>query len=180
MLVPGSLLVLPANFVHVQQEFIGGFKVPADEGDPIIKDTRFRIDLVVKNLEFPTTFTFVSLDDILVLEKEKGTMKRIVGRETLEEPLINLNVASLNESPQLTWDYPVTPTGIKFLNSDRLGRQYTNDTFVGGSYSGKVYHFELNHQGNELSLNVVLQDHVAGSKDELDHSICRPSTILSK
>jgi aldose sugar dehydrogenase len=385
--VAGSLLVLLANFVHAQQELVGGFKVPVDEGDPVIKDTKFEVDLIAKDLEFPTAFAFVGLDDILVLEKEKGSVKRIVDGETLPEPLINVNVASLNErgllgiavsqnasadrtyvflyyteaedeqaddnddeaaneektplgnrlyryelvdnklinpkllldlpatpgpshnggavtigpdghvylvigdvrgskslmqnfqggaepdgrggilrvtqdgelvngkgilgdghpldsyyaygirnsfgidfdpvtnmlwdtevgnkegdeinlvkpgfnsgyskvqglasqvkefnttdlvdfnrngiysDPQLTWNYPVTPTGIKFLNSDRLGKQYTNDIFVGGFNNGKVYHFDLNDQRNELSLNAVLQDHVAGSEDELDHSI---------
>ena len=37
---------------------------------------------------------FVGKDDILVLEKNNGTIKRIVNGNLLEEPVLDLNVAN--------------------------------------------------------------------------------------
>ena len=39
---------------------------------------------------------------------------------------------------------PVAPTAIKFLSSDKLGKQYKNDLFVAGANNGHIYHFDLN------------------------------------
>src|SRR5919198_5474574 len=36
------------------------------------------------------------------------------------------------------------PTAIKFLNSDKLGKQYQNDMFVADYHGGNIYHFKLN------------------------------------
>ena len=50
--------------------------------------------MVAKGLEFPTTMAFIAYDDFLILEKEKGTVRRVVNGTLLEEPLLNLNVST--------------------------------------------------------------------------------------
>ncbi|MGI0002221.1 MAG: PQQ-dependent sugar dehydrogenase, partial [Nitrososphaeraceae archaeon] len=49
---------------------------------------------VAGGLENPTTFAFIGADDILVLEKNKGTVLRILNGEVLPEPLLDVNVAN--------------------------------------------------------------------------------------
>jgi aldose sugar dehydrogenase len=71
-------------------------------------------------------------------------------------------------SPEFTWD--VAPTALKFLNSDKLGKQYENDMFVGDIKNGNLYHFDLNQQRTGLLLDGPLADKVA-SKDEINQAI---------
>jgi aldose sugar dehydrogenase len=40
-------------------------------------------------------------------------------------------------SPEFTWRESLGPSAIKFLNSDRLGKQYENDIFVGDIDNGR-------------------------------------------
>jgi glucose/arabinose dehydrogenase len=69
--------------------------------------------------------------------------------------------------PEFTWFDDVGPTAIKFLSSDKLGKQYENDMFVGDIINGNLYHFELNEQRTELlfSPNSPLADKVVSSYD---------------
>src|SRR5919107_1475297 len=69
--------------------------------------------------------------------------------------------------PEFTWFVDVGPTAIKFLSSDKLGKQYENDMFVGDIINGNLYHFELNKQRTELLLssNGPLADKVVSSYD---------------
>jgi aldose sugar dehydrogenase len=70
--------------------------------------------------------------------------------------------------PEFTWNDVVGPTAIKFLNSDKLGKQYENDMFVGNIIWGNIYHFELNDNRDALALNGSLSDKVANNYEELD------------
>jgi glucose/arabinose dehydrogenase len=67
--------------------------------------------------------------------------------------------------PEFTWYHPVGPTALKFLNSDKLGKQYENDQFVGDT-RGNIYHFQLNPNRTALSLNGSLADKVAYTNTE--------------
>src|SRR5215207_2785211 len=69
--------------------------------------------------------------------------------------------------PEFTWFDDVGPTAIKFLSSDKLGKQYENDMFVGDIINGNLYHFKLNKQRTELLLspNGPLADKVVSSYD---------------
>src|SRR5215217_8039744 len=64
---------------------------------PIVRDTNLRIEVVAEGLEFPTTMAFLGPNDILILEKEKGTVQRIVNGKMLPEPLLDVNVATSQE-----------------------------------------------------------------------------------
>jgi glucose/arabinose dehydrogenase len=56
-----------------------------------------KVETVSEGFEFPTTMAFVGPNDILVLEKEKGTVQRIVNGKMLPEPLLDVNVATSQE-----------------------------------------------------------------------------------
>ena len=73
--------------------------------------------------------------------------------------------------PEFTWINVVGPTAIKFFDSDKLGKQYENDIFVGDIILGNLYHFELNERRDALALNGSLSDKVANSYEELNSVI---------
>jgi glucose/arabinose dehydrogenase/predicted MPP superfamily phosphohydrolase len=61
---------------------------------------KFEIETVVKGLRSPTDMAFPDSNDpndMIVLEKNKGTVQRIVNGELQDRPLIDVNVSSKNE-----------------------------------------------------------------------------------
>jgi aldose sugar dehydrogenase len=54
--------------------------------------------------------------------------------------------------PEFTWSHSVGPSALKFLDSDKLGKLYKNDMFVGDFNDGNIYHFELNEKRTAISL----------------------------
>jgi aldose sugar dehydrogenase len=71
-------------------------------------------------------------------------------------------------SPEFTWRHTVGPTALKFLITDKLGKQYENDMLVADVNTGRIYHFELNQNRTGLLLNGSLKDKVGDTYDELD------------
>jgi glucose/arabinose dehydrogenase len=71
--------------------------------------------------------------------------------------------------PELALNFTVGLTGIAFLNSKMLGKQYENDLFVGDHHTGKIYHFNLNNNRSSLALSGGLADKIADSPSELDN-----------
>jgi aldose sugar dehydrogenase len=89
-----------------------------------------------------------------------------MGRENThpDSLLLNYSGKGVYVPPKFTWGIPVAPTAIKFLSSDKLGKQYKNDLFVAGANNGHIYHFDLNDgDRTELLLNGSLADRVANN-----------------
>jgi len=61
------------------------------------RDPNLNIETVAEGLEFPTTMAFLGTNDFLVLEKEKGTVQRIVNGKMLPEPILDVNVGASQE-----------------------------------------------------------------------------------
>jgi aldose sugar dehydrogenase len=60
-------------------------------------------------------------------------------------------------------------TDIEFLNSDKLGTDYSNNAFVGDYGYGNLYRFELNDERNDFKLETPgLADRVVDGDGELD------------
>ncbi len=74
-------------------------------------------------------------------------------------------------SPEFTWNRTVGVTSIKFLDSDKLGKDYQNDMFVGDINNGNLYHFDLSEDRNQLLLDGPLKDKIANNQDELQEAI---------
>ena len=62
----------------------------------ITNDPNLKIELVAAGLEQPTSMSFLGPDDILVLEKNNGTVRRIING-TVSDPLLDFNVGNLRE-----------------------------------------------------------------------------------
>jgi glucose/arabinose dehydrogenase len=83
-----------------------------------------------------------------------------------ENGLVDFGGKGKYSSTEFTWRESLGPSAIKFLNSDRLGKQYENDIFVGDIDNGNLYHFDLNKDRTALVLEGPLADKLADSDDE--------------
>jgi aldose sugar dehydrogenase len=90
-----------------------------------------------------------------------------LGNELLDPDnlLVDFGGKGKYSSPEFTWIRVVAPTDIVFLKTEKLGKQYENDMFVGDS-QGYLYHFDLNKKRTELSLKGPLIDKVANNSGE--------------
>lgn len=80
-----------------------------------VLDSNLTVELVYQGLSKPTTMAFLGLDDILVLEKDKGTVQRITQDKMWKKPLLDVNVATSQERCMC---------GIAISNSQDLGKTY--------------------------------------------------------
>ena len=85
--------------------------------------------------------------------------------------LVGFDGKAKYSEPEFTWYTAVGPTAIKFLDSDRLGKRYQNDMFVGDFNNGNIYHFDLNKERTKLILNGTLEDTIVDTSDELQNII---------
>src|ERR687890_498948 len=94
------LNIIPiTHFAYAQQEKPSISK--GSETPNIIKDHNLQVELISEGLELPTSMAFLGPNDILVLEKDKGTVQRIVNGKMLPEPILDVNVATQSERGML-------------------------------------------------------------------------------
>ena len=93
------LFAILALLSFLSVDFIYDYSAAAAE--PIVNDPNLKVEIVFKGIEFPTSMIFLDQDDILVLEKNNGVVRRIVNGMSLSEPLLDVNVANANERGML-------------------------------------------------------------------------------
>jgi aldose sugar dehydrogenase len=81
--------------------------------------------------------------------------------------LVHFKGKGIYSPPEFVWNLTVGATDIKFLNSDKLGKIYENDMFIGDFHTGYLYHIDLTDDRMQLSLKEPLDDKLANTKDEL-------------
>ena len=69
-----SSLTLNMNYTAIAQQ----------QEQPILNDPKLQAETIVEGLSFPTSMAFIDNNNILVLEKEKGTV-RLVSNGILQE-----------------------------------------------------------------------------------------------
>ena len=57
-------------------------------GEPIIKDSALKADLVTEGLSSPTSMAFLEYDKILVLEKNTGAVRLVENGTLQDEPVL--------------------------------------------------------------------------------------------
>jgi len=62
--------------------------------NPVVLDSLLKVEVVVEDLDTPTTMAFLAPNDFLILEKDKGTVQRVINGQTLDSPLLDVNVAN--------------------------------------------------------------------------------------
>ena len=64
------------------------------QGFPSVQDNNLHLDLVTSGLKFPTAMDFLGPNDILVTEKDNGTVRRIFNGELQNLSVLDTNVAN--------------------------------------------------------------------------------------
>ncbi|HJR49087.1 MAG TPA: PQQ-dependent sugar dehydrogenase, partial [Nitrososphaeraceae archaeon] len=130
------------------QQKIPGVVASIGKGEPTIKDLNLKVETVATGLALPTTMAFIGPNDILVLEKNKGTVQRIVNGQMLAEPLLRVNVSSEVERGML---------GIATSQDNQTGKSkvflYYTESEGGEPVASRLYRYELT---NEKLVNPVL------------------------
>src|SRR5919199_504850 len=96
----------------------------------------------------------------------------VIGADSNNPPkdLVTFDGKGVYRAPEFTWLQTVAPTALKFLSSDRLGKQYENTMFVGDVDYGRLYNFKLNEDRTGLVIAAndgPLVDKVANAPDEM-------------
>src|SRR5215216_4448361 len=95
-----SMLIVVIGLISLIPTYNIGFGQEDEEEEatiPKLRDSNLDIELIASGIESPTGMAFLGPNDILVLEKDKGTVQRIANGEMLEEPILDVNVNSEDE-----------------------------------------------------------------------------------
>ncbi|HZA70065.1 MAG TPA: PQQ-dependent sugar dehydrogenase [Nitrososphaeraceae archaeon] len=142
------LVFMPLSHSASAQQKIPGVVASIGKGEPTIKDLNLKVETVATGLALPTTMAFIGPNDILVLEKNKGTVQRIVNGQMLAEPLLRVNVSSEVERGML---------GIATSQDNQTGKSnvflYYTESEGGEPVASRLYRYELT---NEKLVNPVL------------------------
>jgi aldose sugar dehydrogenase len=65
----------------------------SNEVKPRLADSELEVQLVAKDIKYGTDIAFLTGDEILVLDRWNGTVRRVVEGQILQEPLLDVNVA---------------------------------------------------------------------------------------
>jgi glucose/arabinose dehydrogenase len=100
-----------------------------------------------------------------------GGWREIMGFSSLDEPFNLTNLEFFNGrgkyyDPIFEWLEPVGLTDLVFLPSDKLGKEYEGNLFVGEINSGYLYRFLLNQTRTGLLLEGSLSDGIANTNLE--------------
>jgi glucose/arabinose dehydrogenase len=87
-------------------------------GGPMLHDDTLSVELVAEGLDLPTSMHFLDDDTVLVLEKNKGQVRVVLDGKLLEEPAVQVDVATGPEQGLLgiaIWNEKKDTTSSVFL-----------------------------------------------------------------
>ena len=130
-----SSLTLDINYSAVAQQ----------QEQPIINDPNLQAEIFVEGLSFPTSMAFIDNNNILVLEKEDGTVRLVSNGILQEQPVLKVDVNSDSERGLL---------GIAIMNKDTVFLYYTDSSSSSSSSSSedneplknRVYKYQWNEE----------------------------------
>ena len=121
---------------------------------PLLVDDNLKVELVARDLDFPTSITFVGKDDILLLEKNTGNVYRII-HGNVTGPLIHIDVSFKDERGLL--GVAVSKKENKNSTDDiSVFLYYTQCTKIKGQAKSDrycrnyIYKYELDSKSNKL------------------------------
>ena len=103
IIAKSGLLILVTIAILASVGYLYGYLFPRSEVEAIasIRQPDLRVEAVAKGLSFPTTMAFLGPNDILVLEKNNGTVQRILNGIMLADPVLDVKVANKYERGML-------------------------------------------------------------------------------
>ncbi len=116
-------------------------------GGPTLIDPNLKAEVVFKGLEVPTSMAFLGPNDILVLEKNKGTVDRIVDGNMIKQPLLHVNVATEVEHGMLGVAVAGVNKGGSVTNTSNAEK--SNDNTKDEPDSASVFLYYTQGNGND-------------------------------
>ena len=112
-------------------------------GNPVFNYPGFSAEVVADGLSLPTTMAFLSQNDMLVLEKDKGTVMRVIDGQVQPQPLLDVSVATEVERCMC---------GIAISQNNETGKTYVFLYYTeaqggdgGDPIGNRLYRYELDY-----------------------------------
>jgi len=161
VLIPYSSTLNTNNFAYAAYT-----RAIPGAGGPTVNDPNLAVDVVAKGLQIPTSMAFLGPNDILVLEKNKGDVLRVLNGEIQKSPLLHVNVAT----PFLEWGL----LGIAVSKSSN-GNEPRNVFIYYTEFGGKIgvaagnrlYRYDLTADNGQLINPKLLLDLPANTPNPL-------------
>src|SRR5712691_196527 len=93
LLIFGSVSNGYHYYNHTFTAYAAYTKATVASGGPILNDPNLKVEALIKGLDVPTSMAFLEPNDILVLQKNTGTVLRLVNGEISKNPLLHVDVA---------------------------------------------------------------------------------------
>ena len=134
---------------------------------PIINDPQFKAEIVFRGPRYSTSMVFLGPNDILVAEKDSGTVRRIVNGAMLQQPLLDVNVATYGHRGML---------GIAVDSSlleNRSGELHNNNSTATPTIPTYVFLYYTEAQGQD-------GDDITKGKEPLGNRLYRYELVNNK
>jgi glucose/arabinose dehydrogenase len=162
LLVLGVILLLSIYSVDVilvdlieYDLFAYAARAKVAESNPTLTDPNLNVELVVNALRAPTSMVFIGPNDILVTQKNDGTVIKIVNGTKVIQPLIAVPVATKDERGLLGLDVSNDPIGNK---TDAFLFYTEKGPVKGEALGNRIYKYELDKNATKLSNPQLLVD----------------------
>jgi glucose/arabinose dehydrogenase len=130
-------------------------------GDYFVTDPNLHVERFTRGLNLPTSMAFSGPDEILVLEKDNGTVRKIINGTLQAKPILDVPVATIEERGML---------GIEVSRNENNDRKYVflyftesgtgNDgddiTVKKEPLGNRLYRYELNDRGKLVNPKLLL------------------------
>jgi aldose sugar dehydrogenase len=120
------------NYEHIVKALSSKYPdvgLPSPNG-PTIVDSNLKAEVVFRGLRYPTSMAFLGPQDILVEEKDSGTIRRIVNKTELPQPLIAIKVATYAHRGLLGIAVAPNSSAVPLLNYGNANGNNTNATTI--------------------------------------------------
>jgi aldose sugar dehydrogenase len=138
---------------------VTGNKTIITDQQPVIADPDLKVETVFKGDKFPSSMALLGPNDILLLQKNNGTVERVINGTLYDKPLLHANVATQAERGMLG----IAATNMK--NSTNNTQPVTTYVFL--------YLTEVNGMGIKPKCNCIYRYQL------LNNSLVNPKLLLS-
>ncbi|MDR4511538.1 MAG: PQQ-dependent sugar dehydrogenase [Nitrososphaeraceae archaeon] len=159
-----SILIL--TFLSLPYDFDNAFG--AKKEPPLIYDENLQVGIITEDLKFPTGIDFLSENDLLVIEKNTGQVKRILDGEMLNEPVLDVNVASESERGLL---------GIAILNPKNVMNIESNENSQQNLSTNGIKVFLFYTETQDIDNGEILGNRLY-KYDLIDGKLVNPTMLL--
>ena len=118
-----------SNFAKALISKYSDVGVPSPKG-PTILDSNLRVQVIFKGLKYPTSIDFLGPNDMLVTEKDAGTVRRVVNGAELQQPLLNVSVATYGHRGMLGIAVTPHPSSITADRNPNGNHNDTTNTYI--------------------------------------------------